>query len=540
FAIGVVLVLLVAVITTGQAYPGALALVVALIFGAALAYGIALTIFIEEFLLGVVDLIKLLEGDVKAVAHITATVSEREVGEVTHGLRRLIGLPVAARPTPPVPTLPSLPRYPAPPARPAPRTDATARDTAFAGATALAATAATSAATSAARPPQAAVATEPVTEPPTSPPPPTGEPVRADRLPRIGWTYEHEAIRPTRPAPLPDTLAELAGAAAIAGVGSLFQQHVASATSEPSTADEPTVAAAAAPEQPTDPAPLDVAVVSAPLDTPDAASATSATSEEDAPPLDDERLAEPVALALPDEDTATPVSDERTPLDAETPPLDPIMLSHAPATTPLAQEAEPVDAEPVMAEMLAPAPPTTPLRPVDAPLDPAMLAPAPATTPLAAQVEPQEAEPVSTPVEPAPAEERAPDVSEAEPAGTASEAAPIAPVAATDVAEAAESAPSDAPDAADVPVRSAFSRVTRPVAGLETALDAINRVSPNSGPRASAPESGLWERLSQALITRTGAPSGPFAAPHAHPASSDMPDTSATSEASEADETPQA
>jgi hypothetical protein len=368
-----------------------------------------------------------------------------------------------------------------------------------------------------------------------------GEPVRADRLPRIGWTYEHEAIRPTRPAPLPDTLAELAGAAAVTGVRSLLSQHAAPGASEPSTADEPTVVAAAAPEQhPTDPVPLDVALVSAPLDAPDAAiatSATSAVSEEDAPPLDDERLAEPVALALPDEDTAAPASDERTPLDPETPPLDPVMLSHAPATTPLAQQAEPADAEPVMAEMLAPAPATTPLRPEDAPLDPAMLAPAPATMPLAAQAEPLAEEPVSTPVAPAEEPAPAPDVSEAEPANAASAAAPTVPMAATD---AAEVAPSDASAAAGVPARSAFSRVTRPVAGLGTALDAINRVSPNSGPRASAPESGLWERLSQALITRTGAPSGPFAAPHTHPASPDAPDTTAASEASDADETPQA
>ncbi len=120
FAIGVVLVLLVAVIATGQAYPGPLALVIALIFGAALAYGIALTVLIEEFLLGVVDLIRLLEGDSKAVTHITAAVTEREVGEVGRGLRRLIGLPLASAAPPAAPTLPALPRSPAAPPRRAP------------------------------------------------------------------------------------------------------------------------------------------------------------------------------------------------------------------------------------------------------------------------------------------------------------------------------------------------------------------------------------------------------------------------------------
>jgi len=94
-------------------------------------------------------------------------------------------------------------------------------------------------------------------------------------------------------------------------------------------------------------------------------------------------------------------------------------------------------------------------------------------------------------------------------------------------------------------MRSALSRITRPVAGLGTALDAINRVAPNTGPRASAPESGLWERLSQALIDRAGAPSSPFAAPQARPASSiagedASEDAGGASTAGEASETPQA
>ena len=76
------------------------------------------------------------------------------------------------------------------------------------------------------------------------------------------------------------------------------------------------------------------------------------------------------------------------------------------------------------------------------------------------------------------------------------------------------------------PARSAFARVTRPVAELGAALDAFNRVSGNTTPRASAPESGLWERLSQALIERTGAPSSPFAAPQSRPSSSTDEDES--------------
>ncbi len=576
FAIGVVLVMLVAVIATGQAYPGALALVVALIFGGALAYGIALTVFIEEFLLGVVDLIKLLEGDVKGVAHLTATVAEREVGDVGHGLRRLIGLPVAASPAPPVPampalpTLPTLPRYPTAPARPAPRPDALAREAALAGGASLLARAASAAsapsAPSAARPPQATVAAEPSApiEPAadTQPAhPPTGEPVRADRLPRIGWTYEHEAIRPTRATPLPDTLAELAGVA-VAGAGGLLGGSGAQAASEPPAADTAVVVTPNEPE-PVAPESLDVAVVVTP--TPSAPEPATSATEDDVSPLDDDRLAEPLALTLPDDEAVTLASDTQAPPDPSLdPPLDPAMLNPASATTPLIPEAEPAaepTAEPTLdPAMLAPAPATTPLypedapldpvmlslapattplHPADAPLDPAMLAPAPATTPFVRKAEPLAEEQVAPAVTPAVASaEREQPVSQdasAEPAPTPEAAPEAAPVAPDGTASG---------DATTARMRSALSRITRPVAGLGTALDAINRVAPNTEPRASAPESGLWERLSQALIDRAGAPSSPFAAPQARPASPSVSedaseDAGGASAPGEASETPQ-
>lgn len=596
FAIGVILVLLIAVIATGQAYPGALALAVALIFGGALAYGVALTVFIEELLLGVVDLIRLLEGDVKAVAHLTETVGEREVGEVTKGLRRLIGLPLGKRPAPPPPpTLPALPRYPAarpssarpssavgarvaPTAAPSPRREAIARDAAIAGAAALASTAVASAVAHHQAAPQpitqtppadSALAAESAAQAATEAP--AGAPVRADHLPRIGWTYEHEAIRPVRPAEPPDTLAELADVA-VAGAGIAGAARVASdaAPETSALAESAAPESAATTETPAaSPDALDVAVVSAtaigpygqaadpaPISASAApeSAATSGTSDagDDIPALEDERLAEPQALAFPDEPSpdeplAPPSGAEEEmgaslaphAADLVAPPAEPA-LAPEPETPPAQDEAAPLDPA-----MLTPAPATTPLPLEAAPLDPAMLTPAPATVPLAVDEEPapHAADAVDAPSATSPeraesaSHDYAPIADAAGAAGVADVATPEPVAFATPDApeEAAASAeapePEDAPEAEtadpgatqpEIPsARSVFSRITRPVVDVESTLDALHRVRSSSGPRASAPESGLWERLSQALIDRSGAPSSPFAAPQNRPGSPD-------------------
>jgi len=507
FAIGVVLALLVAVISTGQAFPGVLALVAALLFGAALAYGVAMTVFIEEFFLGVVDLIRLLEGDAEAVAHITSTMAEREIGDVGHGLRRLFGLPAPTRPTPLAPTLPALPRSPAaPPRSSAPSAEPIVRDAAIAGAAGLAGAALTVHAAEPA-PTPAPAPIEPPAPAPTAEPldvqaHPIGQPVRADQLPRIGWTLEQEAVRPHH-SPLPDTLIELAGSAALMGASHLFGRHEAAPSAEPAASE-----------------PLDVAVVPPPT----LAAPPSA-------PLEDERLAEPAALTLPDEEqepaqhvdaTMLAPAAPTTPLATteQQPRFDPAMLAPAPATTPLTPDAPPLDPA-----MLTPAAPTTPLAPEPEPpapqpaelrLDPAMATPAPATTPLLREEEPQPHLPPLDPAMLAPAPATTPFAPEPAP-----EHAP-APVA-------AEPSPVEQPEPTPIeppPARSVFARVTRPVAELGAALDAFNRVSGNTTPRASAPESGLWERLSQALIERTGAPSSPFAAPQSRPPSSTDEDES--------------
>lgn len=496
FAIGVTLALLVAVIATGQAFPGMMAVVAALLFGAALGYGIALTVLVEEFALGIVDLIHLAEGDAKKVAHITETLAEREVGEMGKGLRRMIGLPVSARrvskpaaPAPTLPTLPTLPRYPAASAAPASSVRATAaasvasaaiQAAATAGAAALAARAAATAAT-----PQAAASAAPAeTGAPTAP---TGEPVPADRLPRITWTYEHEAIKPAQvavatsaaasasaAAERPDTLAELAPASA----------DVVAAAEEPAVAPAPEAAPVAPPA--TSATPVDTYSPSAPAPTID-----------DAPPLEDEPLAAPTALDFPEDDY---------PEESVLPHA--FSVDEAP-TAPASAFAIPEEEAPALAE--------------GAPLDPAMLTPAPATTPLP-QDEPQDEPTLAMPApasgvaeaataEPTPASLEMPEaLAHTEPPDAASAETEASP----------ELAPTD-----DMPARSTFSRITRPVEDLDAALDTIGRTGVVSGPRPSAPESGLWERLSQALIDRSGAPSSPFAAPQStRPSATDDADAS--------------
>ncbi|HEX8996024.1 MAG TPA: hypothetical protein VF812_08330 [Ktedonobacterales bacterium] len=634
FAFGVTLALLVAVIATGQAFPGALALAVAVIFGGVLAYCVALTVLIEEFLLGVVDLIRLLEGDAKAVAHLTATVAEREVGDVGQGLRRLIGLPISsARPRDAAPpTLPTLPRYPTTSARPAPDASAPtseyrsrrALETAAIAAEALGAVGASALAAQRAsrasdRAPSATAATTTAT--PSAPAsttggssgtqetqPPVGGPVPADRLPRIGWTYEHEAIRPARvtaasvdaapPASAEpsaasgvsgegdtaETLAELAGAGALAAGGISARHATDGATDDqPQPAvEEPTLDATAvvAPASSSTPEmePLDVAVVSA--TGVGALGPAAPTLRMDDGQLDDERLAEPAMLAAPDEE-AVAEAISVAPAAPVTP--EPELAEPEPAW----DAHEPVDVAPVVAPVVAPisaprsAPVTSPLAEAE-PLDLAFARAAPVTSPLphelaAPLVDPEMVSGVDAPMEvrearetsaPAP-EPLADPVTEAteapatsarlegatlvatlppsaEPETTEPESAPevtsdVTPDATTDVTpvvtqEAAPEAEVEQ-EAATPPMRSALARITRPVEDLGTAFATLDRSGPVTGPRASAPESGLWERLSQALIERAGSPASPFAAPLApRPTPPESPDSSSTAET---DGTPQ-
>lgn len=442
FAIGIVVTVLITVVGTGQAIPSVMSLIVALLFALALAYGVALTVFIEELILGAIDIIRMLEGDLSAAAHITEVVAEREVGQVGQGIRRLFGLPVSQRaPARPGHTLPPL-------TRPSASTLVEA-GVAAAGAAAMAAVARRAAPRHA--PPPEPQAVEPTT---------TGEPVPADRLPRIAWTYEHEAVRPpasAAPAPQP------APAPAPAPAPSVSEAPTLVAPPAPAAAPEAPAVTPAEPATPSygqAPGWLDhlprgaalgglAAEVGALSGIQHGASLSevSAPSAEPEAPYEDERLTPPATVITP---------------DGPAEPAEPAERMDEPAAD---EEWYSAPASPVAVPSYVPVPP-----------------PAPSTVPLA----PAElAEPAQEEPQPAPAQETPPP-------------APEAP--------AQEDNPADAGAPA---ARSEFSRRTLPLTDSGATLDSP-RARVVSGPRPSAPESGLWERLSNALISRAGSPTGPF------------------------------
>jgi hypothetical protein len=90
-AIGIVLTELVASLLTQNFPPGIPAHVAAIVFGAALAYGVGLTVLVDELLKGAMETVRLLEGDARAGARAAAIAAERDVGEFRRGLLGLLG-----------------------------------------------------------------------------------------------------------------------------------------------------------------------------------------------------------------------------------------------------------------------------------------------------------------------------------------------------------------------------------------------------------------------------------------------------------------
>src|SRR5690349_1153621 len=71
---------------------------VALLFAFAVAWGAAVTMFIEELLTGLLDTTHFLEGHVEAGARAAAIIAEREAGEAGRGIARVFGRPRRQRP----------------------------------------------------------------------------------------------------------------------------------------------------------------------------------------------------------------------------------------------------------------------------------------------------------------------------------------------------------------------------------------------------------------------------------------------------------
>jgi hypothetical protein len=466
FLIGAVVTALVAVLGTGQVFPGFSAAIVALLFGLALAYGVALTVLIEELILGAIDLIRMLEGDLSAAAHITEVVAEREVGEVGHGLRRLIGLPVSQRrPARPGATLPPLSR---------PNTGRVVEATAVASATALA----TGTAITATR--AAPTTPEPRTQAGLAP---TGEPVPADRLPRITWTYEHEAIRPSAPT-----------------------AQSAATTPPPASEKPPASALTAAPSEP----------VAAPSDS--VAAEPGLTAEQEESFVEQEPITPPTGMSSPDDDAWSAVSETA---GEEPASASPFHLAQG-ALGVAAQVAGGLVVSHLMDALSHHGVGAGPAAPQEAEYEDERLAAPDSVTTPGGPSEPAEraddsAEEESQEESTTPAANAAPAPSET----LATEAlvptavpAPATTPLSTKPAD--QRAPSGDLPAADEPVageeppmnnRVDGGRRTLPLGGADAAL----HTNPSGTPRANAPESGLWERLSSALINRSGAPSGPFA-----------------------------
>ncbi|HUY77519.1 MAG TPA: hypothetical protein VMV29_12170 [Ktedonobacterales bacterium] len=95
--VAIVLGEVVAMTMTHSLNPGGPAQFAVAALAIALAYGAALTVLVEEFIWGVVETLRLLEGDVAAGARASSVLAEREIGQVHIGLKHLFGLaaPVA-------------------------------------------------------------------------------------------------------------------------------------------------------------------------------------------------------------------------------------------------------------------------------------------------------------------------------------------------------------------------------------------------------------------------------------------------------------
>lgn len=91
-ALGIVLTEIAAILVTRSPFPGWPAQLVAAAVGFSLAYAVALTVFVEEFVRGVIDMIRQLEGDAAGAARAAEHLAERELGEVHLGLQHMLGI----------------------------------------------------------------------------------------------------------------------------------------------------------------------------------------------------------------------------------------------------------------------------------------------------------------------------------------------------------------------------------------------------------------------------------------------------------------
>ncbi|HEX9414957.1 MAG TPA: hypothetical protein VF916_15745 [Ktedonobacterales bacterium] len=87
-----------AVLSTHRFPPDGVAQLVAVTLGAALAFGVAVTVITDELVIGIIDAIRLLLGEAEAGVRVARAASQRTVGEANWRLLGLIGLGGLAAP----------------------------------------------------------------------------------------------------------------------------------------------------------------------------------------------------------------------------------------------------------------------------------------------------------------------------------------------------------------------------------------------------------------------------------------------------------
>ncbi|MEO7001539.1 MAG: hypothetical protein ABI068_07035 [Ktedonobacterales bacterium] len=480
-----------AMIITHSWLPGAPAQLVAAALAFVVAYITALTIFIWELAAGLIDLIRVAEGEVEAGAHAATVIAERELGDVYAGLRRFVGL--SAHPQSPASGNALSATHP----------DVMPTSETLAALAPLAARAIgyhqrqqTA---------QAAAAGEVVEQPNvvsvTQLPQLPMNPVPAASLPRIEWTYEHFIVKPSAPANDTTDDALLQDAPLV--------EPLIEPSAAPVASESATVEASPAPAVDTANHPATIVV-----DAPDAADMSTISSDTT------------VAAAASDADTTLPdVSRMRAALH-----LSPMAPYVAPLAAPLAE--------------LATSAAVSALAHAHTTQQPHYAMAAPATTPLttAGAADPDAADSAVANV--ATSEVTAPDAATAthlEWAEATGEAADDGQQTQPDLAIVAprpQAPPRPAlepatgygfPSAATQPSQPDSQRNTRPITRpLPRATSPLTRprtertritrpvtrpLPAQTAPRPTAPDAGgglgLWERLSQALVGRTPTPTTP-------------------------------
>ncbi len=217
--LGMIVIEIGAIVITHHFPPDGAAQLVAVAFAGALAFGVALTVVLDELIAGIIEIMGVLRGEAETGARAAAVVAQREVGESSAAIFHRLGLStLVASPTPsPVPQ--SAPPTPPPVSRPVsdwPDEEATATGETLA---------------------------ELAVSPADSPARQEARPVRADLLPRLSWTDEHPAVRPqTSPTSAPLTADASDPTAEAAPVEESAPEPIASTPSPVADAETPILA----------------------------------------------------------------------------------------------------------------------------------------------------------------------------------------------------------------------------------------------------------------------------------------------------------